>query len=433
MKKILIFIIAMVTIQTASAQKLSLENMITEALENNYSIRLVKKQVEIADNNLTVGNAGMLPRLDASAGYNYQLNSGETELNPQIGTIISDNNVTTAYNYGVQLNWTLFDGMAMFTTFDKLDLLKQQSYLQLRISMESMVRDIMIAYYKALNLQLNLGILKDNLELSSQRLQRAEDRKEYGASVSIEVLAAQVDYNRDSVSLLETELAFNTVKRNISLLLGRKNHDDFILDETLNNLTIPELNELKEQTFEFNSSVRNAVLNNEISEKDKGLIVSQYLPRISFNSGYTFNNSESESGFPKSIQSNGFSAGITASINLFDGFKTNTMAQNADIRIDMNRISQQQILALIDMNLMTNYQTYLKRKDIQSLEQMNLETAKANYYRTYDMFKLGQVTSLELREAQLNLLRTRIMINSAQINTIISEHELKLISGTYFD
>ena len=46
---------------TQAQEKLSLEDAVKIALQNNYDIKLSKNYEEISKNNVTVGNAGMLP------------------------------------------------------------------------------------------------------------------------------------------------------------------------------------------------------------------------------------------------------------------------------------------------------------------------------------------------------------------------------------
>src|SRR5437867_568392 len=52
----------------AQKEKLSLEQAIAMALKNNYSISIAGNNAEIARNNNTLGNAGMLPGLAINAG-----------------------------------------------------------------------------------------------------------------------------------------------------------------------------------------------------------------------------------------------------------------------------------------------------------------------------------------------------------------------------
>src|SRR5690606_28561600 len=112
--------------QRGTAQeRLTLQEAITVALKNNYDIRLVSNDVEIAKNNLNPGNAGMLPRLEGSFGNNgSRQNITRTQSNGNEQTLngVRNNNLS----YGVGLGWTIFDGLQMFTNYERLKELQKQ-------------------------------------------------------------------------------------------------------------------------------------------------------------------------------------------------------------------------------------------------------------------------------------------------------------------
>jgi outer membrane protein len=62
----LLFLLLGVVTSSTAQEKLSLQEAITIALQNNYDIKLVSNDVQIARNNANIGNAGLLPRVDAT-------------------------------------------------------------------------------------------------------------------------------------------------------------------------------------------------------------------------------------------------------------------------------------------------------------------------------------------------------------------------------
>ena len=69
--------IACSTIFTVAQDTLTLSQAIKIGLEKNFSIRLARNSYSIAKNNNTLGNAGMLPWVEANGGW--RLSSDETE------------------------------------------------------------------------------------------------------------------------------------------------------------------------------------------------------------------------------------------------------------------------------------------------------------------------------------------------------------------
>src|SRR6187551_2753122 len=98
---------------------LTLENAVKIALENNYEIKIADNNLKINKTNVAIGNAGMLPSLSAVATDNNSiLNTSQTRSDGN--TVNLKNAKTTNLNYGVALDWTIFDGMKMFAKYDQL-------------------------------------------------------------------------------------------------------------------------------------------------------------------------------------------------------------------------------------------------------------------------------------------------------------------------
>ena len=105
---------------TVNAQEIyDLKHCIETALERNYNIRLVHNEQQIAENNATLGNAGFLPSLDLNAGYSGTLNNPNQKYND--GTSNKTNNVLNQNaNLGLNMQWTIFNGFAMQTNYERL-------------------------------------------------------------------------------------------------------------------------------------------------------------------------------------------------------------------------------------------------------------------------------------------------------------------------
>ena len=61
------------------SQVVSLKSCLETGLKNNYSLRIVRNEQRIAENNVTRANAGYLPSVNASAGYTGSLDSRNTK------------------------------------------------------------------------------------------------------------------------------------------------------------------------------------------------------------------------------------------------------------------------------------------------------------------------------------------------------------------
>jgi outer membrane protein TolC len=71
----------------------------------------------------------------------------------------------------------------------------------------------------------------------------------------------------------------------------------------------------------------------------------------------------------------------------------------------------------------------MNKLEIYNIQEKNIITAQNNFDRTQEKFKIGQVNSIEFRQAQLNLLNTELSRNQAKYAAKLAELQLLQISG----
>jgi outer membrane protein TolC len=430
MKKIIIYTLIFISaVDLFSQQELSFDEAVKIALANNYSIQMVEKQQEIAENSVTRLNAGMLPRFNIQAGRNFAINNSWFELAQSEQPIIADNAFTETTNASATLNWTIFDGLAMFVNYDKLEEQRNKSQIELQIAIETTIRELVNIYYSAVIQKENIETLKTNVELTKDRYSRVKDRVDFGAASSIQLLNAKVDMNADSTNLMQSELQFNNSKRSLNFVLGNSYEENYSLNDEISFRDIGTLQELIDKAKSLNTSINAALKDKKISMYDKKLIIASMFPRVAVTGGYTYNRQEADQGFFLVNQTEGLNAGVNFSWDLYNIAQAADNKENAEIRIEMMDISINQIEAQVEMSIRNAYDNYQRQKQILQMEESNLQIAQENYDRTQDLYDLGQVTTVELRQAQLNLLRNRQRINNSKFMIKTAETELLLLSG----
>ena len=151
---------------------------------------------------------------------------------------------------------------------------------------------------------------------------------------------------------------------------------------------------------------------------------------MSLNGGYDFNRSTTPTGFNTQFRGNGFTYGLTASINIFNGFLQRQNERNAKISINSADISLAKTKQDINAQLASAYQSYATFLDLVKVEQANVDIAKQNLDITLEKYRLGSIAPLELREAQRNSIDASNRYLEIQYQAKLAEITLKEISGT---
>lgn len=415
-------------IETNAQEVLTLESAVKIALENNYEIKIATNSLTIQKTNVAIGNAGMLPTVTANVLDNNSIqNSSQTR---QDGT---ENELDNAKNnnltYGVGLDWTIFDGLRMFARMDQLKELQKLGEAQLKLTLITRISDVNAAYYDLVQQQQQLAALDTTIVISNQRLTLAQNRFTIGKASKLEVLNAQVDLNTDQVALLRQKELYANSKILLNQLMAREVSTDFKVIDVLEVDSLLLLPELKALAEKQNPQLEAQIINKKVAELELKQIKAARYPTIRVNTAYNFSESQSSLGFVTQSQSRGFNYGFSASLNLFDGFAQNRNEKIAKILIENSKLSIDQQNLALNSQLSTSYQTYLTNLELIGLEEKNESIAKQNLNITLDKFRIGTITTLEFRTAQLNYVNAKVRYSNAQFQGKLSEIALRELAG----
>ena len=416
-------------IATSNAQEvLTIENAVKIALDNNFEIKIASNNLKINETNATIGNAGMLPKVTASVVDNNSIqNTSQTR---QDGTSTSLSNAkNNSLNYGVGLDWTIFDGMRMFAQLDQLKELQKLGDAELRRTILVKVGQVNSAYYDLVQQQQQLTALDSTIVISKQRLTLAQNRFSIGKASKLEVLNAQVDLNTDQVSLLRQKELYANTKILLNQILARDSKIDFkVIDKvTVDNTLI--LENLLELAKKQNPLLESQIINIRIAELQLKQVKANRYPTVKLNTGYNFSESHSSLGFTSESTARGLNYGFSASLNLFDGFAQHRNEKTSKIQIENTKFALEQQNQILSTQLSTSYQTYLTNLELINLEENNEAIAKQNLDITLDKFRIGTITTLEFRTAQLNHVNAKVRYSNAQFEAKLSEIALKELAG----
>ncbi len=398
-------------------------------LENNYNIRLTRNDVVRAQNNAKVLNTGYLPAVSAKAGMNYSFRDTHSELND--GTVHDAMNMDTyLYNSSIGLNYTLFDGLGRKYNFEKLKESYDLSELQLRQTIENTVLELFTVYYEVARLTQNRINQAETVDISNNRLLRARYSYEYGQNTQLDVLNAEVDFNNDSIAYLNISQELDNAKRDLNVLLGRDVNEVFLVDTTVVYQRGLTLEMLSDAALKNNVSVLLSQGFLQNSKYDLGISKSGYAPKVFLNAGYNWDKTNFDRTASTKYQTIiGPVAGVNLSWNIFDGGYTKTRVQNAKIAIENQKISLEQTVQFLDRYLNNAWGFYQNALFVLHAEGKNLDTSQRNFDRTLDQNKLGQITNIEFRQAQLNLLRAKLNYSKAKYQAKTAELALLKLSG----
>ncbi|MCQ6960632.1 TolC family protein [Mucilaginibacter aquariorum] len=426
----LIFCAAIFTadVQAQEAPLLTLKDAVEIALKNNYNIRLSQNNATIAGNNVTLGNAGFLPLITGDAAVNNS--SQKIKQTRSDGTV---NNLTannSNNNYGVNLNWTIFDGFNMFANYDMLKEQDKLGAIRLQDTIQSTVANVINTYYNLISQTEQIKALRGAIEISRTQLRYSNDKFTVGRVSKLDVYNAQVNLNTDTSNLVIQLQQYRTTKIQMNQLLVRNLQTDFVVGDTIvvNNTLV--LGDIIAKAQTQNPDILSAQINKRLAEISLRQVKSTRYPVIGVTSGYTFSNSKTPAGFTLSQNAHGFAYGLTASINIFDGLNQWRRERNAKLQIANADLSQKQVMLDVEAQISNFYVAYLSGLDLIKIGQSSVELARKNLEISLEKYKIGNITQLEIREAQRNYLDAQSKFFSAQYQSKMAEVTLQQITNS---
>ncbi len=407
---------------------LTAEEAVAQALKNNYDIKLAANDLKIDENNVSLANAGLLPNLSGTFGQNNSVqNSRQVRADGTAQEL--DNARNNSMQYGVNLGWTIFDGFRMFARYDQLKELEKLGGTELKYTILTRVGDVLTTYYDLVQQQQTLKALDTAVVISKQRVTLADNRFTIGKAAKLEVLNAQVDLNTDTTNFLRQRELYENTKTYLNQLLARDLTSQFRVVDSVGIDNKLKLVDLMSSAGTQNPQIQMALINKRVAELNLRQVKAARYPQIGVTTGYIFTESENTLGFARENSGRGFSYGISANINIFNGFLQKRNENIARLQIDNSKVIIEQQTQVINSQLISAYQTYLTNLELVELEGRNVEIAKQNLDITMEKYRIGSITQIEVRTAQLNYVNAVTRNNSAQFQAKISEVTLKELAG----
>ncbi|TAI48082.1 TolC family protein [Flagellimonas allohymeniacidonis] len=424
------FLLLLGTPGQAQEPLLTKDEAIALVLESNLGIKVAQNTRKIDENNANILNSGYLPTVTGNAGGSIDVQNTEGQL-ASGDSRRADGAETRRYNASVSVNYTLFDGLGRYYNYKSFKERSQQSELEVRQTIENTILQLFTVYYEASRLTENTKNLEQALEISKQRLRRARYQFEYGQNTGLDVLNAEVDINTDSINLLNSRQLLRNTMRDLNLILNRELSEVFVTDTTVNFVPGLQMENMHNEAKENNVRIKINEKGMNINKLNIKAARSAFLPTIGLTGTYGWNESNNNSPLAFLIQNTatGVTGAVNLTWNLFDGGRAITGIKNVKIGYENQELLMKQVEQEVERDIRNAWDSYTNTLYVLEVQKKNLQTNQNNFNRTDERYKLGQVTSIEFRQAQLNLLNAELAESQAKYNAKLAELQMLQISG----
>lgn len=429
------------------SQELSFNNAWQLVLENNHALKAGKIAVQKSEKLNEANTMLYLPKIDLSASYAYlgdpvSLDAGmalkeagknlsSAGLQGVVNQIadrltpleLSNQNVVMA---SVKILYPLYAGGAIKAANELGKLALKDSKEALRLKTLSTFEQLAGIYYGVVLNQEMLKTLQEVENGHKLHLENAKKLQQAGQIAKIEVLSAQVAYNRAKNDTLKAKDSLEVAQLALQTILS-DTKSDYTPNSKLvikSNSKAPSLQKLLARTLDSYPLLNQVKIKEEQAQEALKLARSKFIPHFALFGSYTYHRHDSILG--NSMPS--WYVGVEMSMPLLDN--TGSYQKFQASKIAQLEVSQIKAQAIKDISLLVEktYKEALQAKEFYFVLDSSITLAEENLKLQEQAFKQGMGTSTKVVDARNLLSKAKIEQQSVAYKYILSIAKLMALS-----
>ncbi|MGV6860405.1 MAG: TolC family protein [Putridiphycobacter sp.] len=409
---------------------LSLAKAIEKALENNYQIKLINTNVQVAELQNNWGTTGIYPTFALNLGNSTNLTDNSN--NPASffpGKTFNDN-----LRVSLDMNWTIFNGFGLRISKQRFEQLEAQTKGNAIVVIENTIYETIIAYYTAIVQSQKLKVVENLLSFSKDKYEYFKMKNDIGTSTSFDLFEFENQVLSDSSNILTQMLALKNAKRNLNLLMGEDTEQDYNLTEKLE-ISIPDVNfeSVQSTMISSNQNLKNQYINLQLQDLNQEAQKSAYYPVISLGLGAApsvgYIQLLGDQGFSANTNSINYYANINASYTIFNGWNRKRNTEIAKIQYDAANLQIEELKLNLNHQLKGVYELYETQLKIEDMMNTRVKNAEQLWQLGKDKYDLGIINVFNLNDIKAAYQQTVLSYFDQIFDLIKTHYDLLKISG----
>ncbi|MBQ6965347.1 MAG: TolC family protein [Bacteroidaceae bacterium] len=416
----------------------TLQECLDYALANN--IQLQQKKIAVASDHEDVlqSQSALFPSVSFSTNQNVSWRPfAESTINLTNGSMTTNRN-TVSYNgsYGINANWTVWNGNRNTNTIKQNKLTEQMAELDVEKQANSIQEQIAQLYVQILYETEAVKVCEEIIKASELQRDRAQTMVEVGSLARVDLVQLEAQVSQDKYSLAQAQSQLANYKLQLKQLL--EIHDDEPFDIAIPDVSdekvlsvIPNEQAVYNAALENRPEIQSSKLNIESSEIAISTARAGYMPTVSLSASIgSSNSSGQDNSITQQIKNNlSNSLGLTVSVPLFDNHQARTNIRKAKYALQTSELNlqeqQKQLYSTVEnywLNATTSQQQYIYAK-------ANVESMQESYSLVSEQFNLGLKNIVELTTGKNNLLQAQQQLLQTKYTTLLNYALLNFYAG----
>ncbi|MCX5749878.1 MAG: TolC family protein [Candidatus Saganbacteria bacterium] len=433
MKRGVIFsLISVFLLFSSPSFSLNLKESIDIALKNNDNVVIVQRKADAASARVSESFSSYLPSVTLSANYarNYQAPIKTMILNTPLVMGIDDVSALKGWQASFQQSIFTF-GKNENTLAIAMENAKSARE-DLRKALQDCIYNVAQAYFNYLKAKKSVQLSNESLEMATAHLDQTKKMLKVGMATRADTLRSEVSVSRAKQSLIKANNGLEVGKAAFNTSIGRAIGEEIDVED----VDLSSGYEGKE--YSYKQMLTDAFTNRpdwkqvkgsvEISARNRGLAVSQWMPSVNLQGYYQWSNNDYDVADLNYDARNWQVAGA-ATWTIFNGFSTQSKIKEAQANLDSSIAGREMTRKAVEFDVKQAYLNWEAAKEMLESATAGIDSARENFNIAEIRYKNGLATNIEVLDAQTSLTQAEIDLMSAGFDLELARLGIERATG----
>ena len=429
---------AVTSVSAQEAKKWTLDDCIDYALEKNIQLQQDKISLEESSVDVKTAKAALFPSLSFSTGQNVTNRPYQETSNTVSGTeiISSDSKTTYNGNYGLNAQWTLWNGNKRLNTIKQRRTSQQIAGFAVTETENSLQEQIAQIFIQILYADESVKINRNTLQVSQATYDRGKELFQEGSISKADLAQLESQVSSDKYQLVTSESSLRDYKLQLKQLLELDGTEemDLVLPELADEHVLqplPAQEDVYQQALASRPEIQSSKLSIENSKLDISVAKAGYLPTISLSASMgSMTNSASDNSWSKQMKYGWNNMiGVNINIPIFDNRQNKSAVQKARLQYDSSLLDLINKQKELYKNIESLWLDATNAQEQYAAAESKLKSSQASYEMVSEQFNLGMKNTVELLTEKNNLLSAQQQRIQAKYMAILDRTLLNFYAG----
>ncbi|MBO4613399.1 MAG: TolC family protein [Bacteroidaceae bacterium] len=423
---------------TKAQEQWTLNRCLEHARENNIQIQKSRISEEEGKITLWQNKGALFPSLSFSGNESVGVRPFQQSTAMVHGdqVTMTSNKFTEQGSYGLNANWTVWNGGINHKNIKAQELQNQITELSTQQSELSIQEQIAQLYVQIMYSAEAKKVNEQLAETAKSQYERGQQMLKHGQMSKADVAQLEAQWRSAEYDIVNSETQVLNFKRQLKSLLELPLDTPFDVTGTAPSdeqvlVPIPSAQSIYEQALKSRPEIRSAELSIDAADMNIDIAKRGYYPTIGLSaSAGDSHYSASNDNFGKQMKTNlNMSAGVNLSVPIFDNRRNKSSLEKAKLQKVNSQLDLQDkkntLASTIEnywLNANSNQQRYLSART-------KVQSAQTSYELLDAQFKNGLKNIVELRQGHDNLVSAKQDELQSKYTTLLNMQLLKFYSG----